>query len=299
MKNTVVIGSINRDYTFLLDHLPGVGETILSSKVYDSTGGKGANQAIALAKMETDVTMIGAVGNDESGTGAVETLAKNGISVCHVLRKEVPTGSAFVCVDKAGYNMIVVNPGANKEINCQDIDRVKTEIANADFCLMQLEIDLETVLYAAKLCKEHDVKVVLNPAPAMKLPSDLLSMVDILIPNETELEILTGREVCLHNVIEVGRILINQGVKALIVTMGENGAYYMDAKQEFLIPAHKTTAIDTTAAGDSFIGALLSALSRDKTMKEAMEFASLVASVTVSRPGAAESIPSWSEINHL
>lgn len=299
MKKTVVVGSINRDNTFLLDHLPNVGETILSRKSYSSTGGKGANQAVALAKLGMKVVMIGAVGNDDPGERAIESLNGYGVSTRHVLKKDTPTGSAFICVDKNAQNTIVVNPGANGAVNSSDIEAVKTVITEADFCLMQLEIDLSVVTYTAKLCKANGVKVILNPAPAVELPDDLLPLIDFLIPNETELKLLTSNSMKGHSIAEKASELIKRGVKALIVTMGEQGAYYFDDHQEFLVPANKTTAVDTTAAGDSFIGAFLSALSRGEEVRDAMKFASLVAGVTVSRPGAAESIPTLQEVEKL
>lgn len=299
MNKIVVVGSVNRDYTFLLDHLPKVGETILSQKSYDSMGGKGANQAVALAKLGANVTMVGAVGNDEPGKQAIESLTANGVSSNYILRKNVETGSAFIYVDKNANNTIVVNQGANGAIDINDIERIKSAIAEADICLMQLEIDLEVVIHVAKICKEHGVKVVLNPAPAVKLPEELLPLIDFLIPNETELALLAECKVNRHTVVPAARELIGRGVNAIIVTVGEDGAYYIDDHQDFLIPAIKAHAIDTTAAGDSFIGAFLSALSRTDDVKEAMKFATMVASVTVSRPGAAESIPVLEEIEQL
>lgn len=298
MKKTVVVGSINRDYTFKLDHLPEMGETILSRETYVSTGGKGANQATALAKLGADVTMIGAVGDDDSGKQVIHSLKDYGIHNEYILVKPgVQTGSAYICVDKYAHNTIVVNPGANAVMKPADVAQLQDKIMGADYCLMQLEIDPEVVECVARICRENNVKVVLNPAPAVEnLPEDLLQNVDYLIPNETELEILTGRKVNPETVTEAGNILIGKGVKALIVTMGEHGSYYIDSKRNFFVPAVKTKAVDTTAAGDSYIGALLSGLSRDKDIEEAMKFASAVASITVSRQGAADSIPFLKEI---
>lgn len=299
MKRTVVVGSVNRDYTFLLDHLPDRGETILSRRSYSSTGGKGANQAAALSKMGLEVAMIGAVGADEPGERAVEALAAYGVSVDHIIKKNVPTGSAFICVDKNAHNTIVVDPGANGALSCEDIDSAAQVIAEADFCLMQLEINLEVVAHAAEICREHGGKVVLNPAPAQKIPDELLSLTDYLIPNETELALLTGCEVNCHTAVAAARRLTDRGVKAVIATMGEEGSCYVDGRQDFFIPAAETRAVDTTAAGDSYIGAFLSALSRGYEVRTAMEFASLAASITVSRQGAADSIPLLEEVERL
>jgi ribokinase len=299
MKKIVIVGSINHDYTLKVDHLPSRGETLLASGNFRSVGGKGANQAAALAKLGTEVSIIGAVGNDDNGKLALNNLKNYGVNVNDVIiKKDYPTGSAYICIDKNAHNTIVVNLGANGALNIQDIEKHKSSLLSADYCLMQLEIPLDVVAYVTKLCHENKIPVLLNPAPANSQLSDaILQGADYLLPNETELELLTGKKVTQENVIEVGRILIQKGVKALVVTMGEYGAYYIDCNRAFHVPVNKVVAVDTTAAGDSFIGAFLAGIAEDKSLEDSLKLGSLVASITVCRVGAVDSIPRLDELN--
>lgn len=298
MKKIVIVGSINQDHTFQVEHLPSMGETILASESFTGVGGKGANQAAALAKLGANVSLIGAIGCDDNGKSALTLLERYGVNINDIITKEAyPTGTAYICIDNNAHNTIVVNLGANSALSIQDIKDHQSSILEADYCLMQLELNLDVVEYVTNLCNENDIPVFLNPAPAnLHIPMSLLKGVDYLLPNETELEILTGRKVTPENVVEIGHILIEMGVHALVVTMGEYGAYYVDASKELHIPANKVTAVDTTAAGDSFIGAFLSGIANNKSLEDSLLLASRVASITVSRKGAFDSIPSLNEV---
>lgn len=298
MERILVVGSLNIDHTVQVDHIPRVGETIISRESTWSYGGKGANQSIALKKLGSEVSLIGAIGDDQLGTDYVEYLKKLGIPINGIIRKQKSeSGTAFICIDYDGRNMIIVDKGANALLSEGDIRNMDGLFEGIDYCLMQLEIPLETVYFVAKKCCERGIRVFLNPAPASgPLSSDLLQHIYCLVPNETELENMTGNKVSLENVEEQARILLKKGVQSILVTLGEKGSLYVDKEKVYHVPSIKTKAVDTTAAGDSFLGGYLSELARGSDVREAMEFATRVASITVSRRGASSSIPTLEEM---
>ncbi len=299
MEKLLVIGSLNLDMVVNVDHTPATGETILSDKMNLIPGGKGANQAYAAGRLGADVTMLGAIGSDTYGDIQIESLKKAGVNVSGLIRrKEENTGIALITVNKEGDNSIVVVSGANGTLSCEDIDQYSSLLQEADIILFQLEIPIETVLYAAKKAKALGKTVILDPAPVPKdFPDELYRYVDILKPNETELQMLTKVSDMENRLCEAAGLLKEKGVKNLLVTLGENGVY-LDAEETGVcqIPAIKVDAVDTTAAGDSFTAALAVMLARGKTLKEAAAFANHVSAIVVTRKGAQSSIPSLSEV---
>lgn len=296
MKHILVVGSSNVDTTLLMDRLPEKGETLLANGKKISVGGKGLNQAIALRKMGCAVRFLSAVGRDESAELVRGVLKENEIPVDDLLVKEAPTGTAMIATDKAGDNMILVDPGANFEFTPEDIDAKESLFEDAAGCVMQHEIPEAAIAEAARLCEKHGVALYLNPAPAKKIPGEILKRVDYLIPNETEFALITGAPAVGEGSEEALRALLDQGVKNVLVTLGGDGSLLYSRKGERRFPAKKVQAIDTTAAGDSFIGAFTAGRAEGMTEEEAIGLATEVASRTVCRRGAAESIPRREEL---
>lgn len=299
MKKILVIGSLNLDMVVNVDHTPAVGETILSDKMNLIPGGKGANQAYAAGRFGADVTMLGAIGNDTYGDIQIESLQKAGVNVSGLIRREGEnTGIALITVNGDGDNSIVVVSGANATLSCEDIDQNIHLLQETDIILFQLEIPLDTVLYGAKKAKALGKTVILDPAPVPKVfPDELYRYVDILKPNETELQMLTKMDNIEARLSEAADLLREKGVKNLLVTLGENGVY-LNAEETGVckIPALKVDAVDTTAAGDSFTAALAVMLAQGKDLKEAAVFANQVSAIVVTRKGAQSSIPSLEEV---
>lgn len=299
MKKILVIGSLNLDMVVNVDHTPVAGETILSDGMELIPGGKGANQAYGAGCLGADVTMLGAVGDDAYGDILLGSLKKAGVNVSRILRRDdSPTGIAIITVNREGDNSIVVAAGANGTLSREDLDRNLDLFKDSDMILFQLEIPMETVLYGAAKAKELGKTVILDPAPAPKrFPTELYQYVDIIKPNETELEILTGMEITEDNLFEAAEVLRSHGVKEVIVTFGGRGVFLNSEKWGTMrVPAKKVTAVDTTAAGDSFTAALAVMLSQNKNLKEAVEFANRVAAIVVTRKGAQSSIPRFEEV---
>lgn len=297
MKNILVIGSINIDLVINTDIIPKLGETVHGKNFMTSYGGKGANQAVAVAKLCGKADMIGAVGNDEFGKLLKANLENNAIRTKGVKIANVNSGVAVITVCN-GDNHIILDGGANDAVTPEWIDENIDLIKNADIVIFQLEIPMETIIYASKKAKEYGCKVLLNPAPAAKLPDELLSYCDILVPNEHEAEIITGysdEESAL-------KALWDDGKRTVIITLGSKGCLYNEGKTIKKQSAFSVTAIDSTAAGDSFIGGYCVAISEGKNMDDAIRFATAVSAITVSRPGAGASIPTREEtetfLNH-
>lgn len=303
MKKILVIGSLNLDVVIQVNHVPVVGETILASDSYRNPGGKGANQAYATAKLGGDVTFVGAVGADETAKILLQNLHEVGSNVEHVVvNKEQPTGTAIIAVDDAGDNNIIVIPGANSTLSCNDIEQLRDVIRSSDIVVMQLEIPLETVMCAAKIAGEYGKMVVLDPAPVPEhIDETIYQYVDIIKPNETELGMLTKMEVNTEDEIrKAARKLRDSGVKNVIVTLGENGVYADTEKAGvFHVDSIKVDAVDSTAAGDSFTAAFVVKLAEEKDIKEAVEFANKVASIVVTRKGAQAAVPTLEEVKSL
>lgn len=300
MKNICVIGSLNMDLVVNVDTMPKPGQTLLGGNFKEVPGGKGANQAVAMARLEGNISMIGKVGNDSFGKTLIEALNDDNVNTNHVHIANCSTGVAFITVDKNAQNAIVVAPGANFQLNKDDIDKNIDCIKNSDIVVIQLETPLETVKYALQVAKDLNKYTILNPAPAVKLDDEIIKNVDLLTPNETELEIIS--ELKIENeddIIKAASKVIEKGVKELIVTLGSKGSLYINEERSFFKSAYKVEAVDTTAAGDSFTGALAVALSNNKTMEEAMDFASKVGALSVMKEGAQSSLPTLKDVDNF
>jgi ribokinase len=281
-----------------MERIPRPGETILGGEFMTTAGGKGANQAVAAARAGGRVTFIARVGSDALGEQAVAGFAREGIRVDHVIRDETtPTGVALIFVGRNGENSIAVASGANGNLSPDDVRKAQGLFAGASALVMQLETPLDTLQTAAELATQAGVPVILNPAPARSLPDRLLQHVSILTPNETEAEILTGIKVDGTAAIEeAARVLIGRGVETVVLTLGARGAYVATSGVRKLIPGFKVEAVDTTAAGDTFNGALAVALAEGRSLDEAARFANAAGALSVTRLGAQPSAPRREEI---
>jgi ribokinase len=280
------------------NHFPAPGETILGGRFLMNAGGKGANQAVAASRLGGVVTFIGKIGDDIFGKQAVQQLEDEGINVDFVaVDLEHPSGVAMITVDSKGENSIVVAPGSNGTLSPADFEKAVTQLDESEFVLMQLEIPIPTVEYIAQKAAQRQKKVVLNPAPAAELSDELLQNLYMVTPNETEAELLTGIKVTGENsALKAATVLHEKGVEIVIITMGAAGAFLLaDGKSE-VIRAPKVEAVDTTAAGDTFNGSLLVALSEGKSIQDSIAFANKAASISVTRIGAQSSVPFRKEI---
>jgi ribokinase len=296
MVDIVVLGSLNMDLSVQVPRIPLPGETISGGSLLSSAGGKGANQAAACARLGADVAMIGCVGGDEFGLRMKGGLTFLGVDTTLVREDPTtPTGTAMILVDAGGENCIVLSPGANHEV-VLDTAAVKL-ITQARMLLVQLEIQPEVVFQAVTAAHAAGVSVLFNPAPALPIPSEIYPLIDYLVPNETEATLLSGVDVVDPISAEkAAHGLLERGSKAVIVTLGAAGALLVTSKERLLIPAFKVQAVDTTAAGDAFIGGLASALVQGAAMPEALRFASAAGALTASRAGAQKSLPSRQEL---
>jgi len=298
MKRIVVLGSTNTDMVVKAERIPAPGETILGGRFLMNPGGKGANQAVAAARLGAEVVFIAKVGDDLFGREAKALFAKENICTDYVLTDpSEPSGVALIMVDAKGENCIAVASGANGTLMPEDIEGLEGVIAQSDMLLMQLETPLETVRYAADVAVNLGVPVILNPAPACELPSDLYDCLEVITPNESEAELLTNIKVTDEASAEAAaRVLCDKGVRQVVITMGAKGAYVFDGEDGVMVPAFKVEAVDTTAAGDVFNGALAVALTEELELEEAVRFASKAASISVTRMGAQASAPRREEL---
>jgi ribokinase len=281
------------------ERLPVPGETILGGTFLMNPGGKGANQAVAAARLGGKVTFITKRGNDLFGNQAVGLLMREGIHTQYIVKDmEFPSGVALITVDSAGENSIVVAPGSNGNLLQEDIPSTIFKAEKYEILLLQLEIPLDTVEYSAILASDHGIKVILNPAPARQLSDNLLMHTWLITPNETEAETITGVSITDITSAEKAAVLIQErGVKNVIITLGELGAFVKSENFTGLIPGVKVIPVDTTAAGDVFNGALAVAISEGKNIADAVNFANKAASVSVTRMGAQASAPYRNEIH--
>lgn len=296
-----VIGSSNTDLVAKAPKLPAPGETVLGSEFIIAPGGKGANQAVAIARLGGDVTFVAKLGMDDFGDQALENFKKDGINTEFIFRDEVsPSGVALIFVDDSGENMIVAAQGANARLSPRDIDKAREVIKSADIVVMQLESPLETVEHAVAIAAEKRVPVILNPAPGRKLESKLIEKVYCLTPNETEAEILTGVKVSDDNSAQkAGEKLLELGAGSVVVTLGKRGAMLVTREGNSLIPAFEVDAVDATAAGDAFTGGMAYALAIGKDLKDSVRFANAVAALAVTRMGAQPSMPAREELERF
>ena len=298
MKKIVVLGSTNTDMVIRGKSLPVPGETVSGGKFLMNPGGKGANQAVAVARLSAKkgaCVFVAKVGDDLFGRETAARLKKDGIVSRLVVDKKEPSGTALILVDAKGQNVISVALGANGTFSPKDVAPFRKDIESAAALVMQLETPIETVAWAAKVAHDAGVPVILNPAPAQKLPKSLYPLIDWITPNETEAEILTGVKVV--DAASAGKavdVLLKRGVGHVVITMGAKGAYCGNCRR--IYPCRKVKAVDCVAAGDTFNGAFAVALAEGKTCAEAIAFAQKASAISVTRPGAQSSVPYRKEI---
>ena len=292
----VVVGSANLDLVVEVDQIPAVGETVMGGDLRRIPGGKGANQAVAAARLGRDVAMVGRLGADEGGEILRAALTADGVDTTRLITTdETPNGVALIAVGSDGDNAIVVSPGANARVTPADVEAAADMLRDAVVTLLQLEIPLDAVTAAAVAAEGT---VILNPAPAVPLPASLLSRVDILVPNQTELATLAGHDGPINAEI-AARLAPTLPSPAVVVTLGADGALVVDRGVATHVPAPTVTPVDTTAAGDSFCGALADALVRGETLIDATQWAVRVGAATTQRPGAQPSLPTAAEVDQL
>lgn len=302
MNKICVLGSMNMDLVLKVKDMPKVGETILSKSFQKIAGGKGANQAVAAKRSGSEVFMISKIGKDENGRELRDKLVEDNIDVKYVFEDEVePTGIALIMVNDNGNNSIIVNAGSNMTLTKEEIHSAEEVIKESEIIISQFETPEDITIEAFKIAKENGKVTILNPAPAKKIKEELLKYTDIIVPNETEAELLTGIEIKdIEDAKEAGKIFLDKGVKFVIITLGENGAALIGKDFCEIVPAYKVNAIDTTAAGDSFIGGLSSKLDAKnlgrETLSKAIRFGNKVSSIAVQRRGAQPSIPFVDEV---
>lgn len=293
-----VIGSTNMDMVVKAEHIPVPGETVLGGAFLMNPGGKGANQAVTIARLGGNVVFLSKVGNDVFGRQSTQTFEEEGIDISGLLLdSSSPSGVALITVDDLGENSIVVASGANANLNPTDVEGFLKKNLDVQILLMQLEIPMETVRWAAKYAASRGIRVILNPAPANQLIPELFDLIDIITPNSNEAEMLSGIAVKdVHSAKRAAELIYKQGVKNVLITLGAEGAILYNKNGFYAIPAKKIEAIDTTAAGDVFNGALAMALAEKKDLLSGARFAVQVATITATRMGAQSSIPYRNEI---
>ncbi|WP_294976963.1 ribokinase [uncultured Leuconostoc sp.] len=301
-KNIVVLGSLNADNIMKMPRMPLVGETMALTDVTTAPGGKGANQAVAAARQGANVSFIGAVGNDSNGQFMRATLLTNGVNVDAVTtNSDVPTGSAYIMLQENGANTILIHGGANQALTVADLDT--NVIAQADTLIAQFEVPLEVITAAFKIAKANNVQTILNPAPAVyDLTPELMRVTDIILPNETEAQLLTGIAVENDEMVlnRVSNAILSKGVSRSIITLGAAGSFVADGDKRWWAKPHKVDAVDTTGAGDTFIGTLASAIDANfSNLDEAVQRASIASAIAVTRAGAIPSIPTRDEVDNF
>ena len=297
-EGVLVVGSANMDMVVTTDRFPYPGETIFGKKFQTFSGGKGANQAVACAKLGIKTYFIGKIGNDDFGEALTKNMRRDGVNLDHIfIDPKESTGTALITVDNEGQNEIIVISGGNMNLSPSDIDSKIKLFRQVKVVLSQLEIPLDTVLKTAELCKNEGSVFILNPAPAFQLPDKLLNQIDFLTPNEIELAMISGLNVDdEESAANAAQVLINRGVGNVIVTMGAMGSLWVSKNKIVKFPTLKVQAVDTTGAGDAFNGALAFSLAKGNNSEKSIEFANRVASISVTRMGAQSSMPYYHEI---
>lgn len=300
MSDIVVIGSINIDLVVKTDEIPKIGETVLGQELVQVPGGKGANQSVAISRLGNKVTFIGKVGKDMFGDMLMSSLNDAKVDTNRIEKENCNSGIAVINVDKGGNNNIVVIPGANSKVDIDFLYKNIDAVENSQIVLFQLEIPLETVKEGLRQAKKLGIITVLNPAPAHDLDDEIIENTDILIPNEHELEKITKIKITNNiNLLEAANVLVKKGVKELIVTLGSKGVLYVNNNGHKFYEPFNVKAIDTTAAGDSFIGGFLSYYVKDKDIDKSIELGQKAAVLAIQKIGAQSSIPTMDEIKNF
>jgi len=296
-----VVGSLNMDLVVRVPHMPIPGETVIGSDFRTIPGGKGANQAVAATRLGAEVTMIGRVGDDDFGRAQLRNLGELGVDTTHVIvDPEAATGIALITLDASGQNSIVLASGANMRLTREDINAAQDAIVQSDVLVLQLESPLEVVAYAIDVAHAEGVKVILNPAPAQPLAKETLAKLDYLIPNESETALLTGIEVAdINSAREAAQHLRGEGVGTVILTLGERGAFLASAEESVHIPGYEAEVVDTTAAGDAFVGGFAVAVAEGRGLVEAVRYANAAGALAVTRLGAQPSLPTRQEVEEF
>ena len=300
MNKIVVIGSSNTDMVVRSEHLPRPGESVLGGDFMMAGGGKGANQAIAVARMGHNVVFSAAVGRDMFGDAAVAGYQRFGVDTSYIVRKDTPSGIALIMVDGAGQNSISVALGANNCLTAEDVMPALESVSAGDIVLLQLEIPMSTVDACVAVAAAKGAKVVLNPAPAAVVSEQTLSKLYLITPNQTEAQTLTGIEVVDEaSATAAAKALAAKGVERVVITMGSQGSLLYEDGVSEIIPAHKVSAVDTTAEGDVYNGALCAAIAEGMSLGDALRFATKAAAISVTRAGAQPSVPSREEVDNF
>lgn len=300
MGEILVVGSINMDLVVKVDEIPKPGETLLGDELLQIPGGKGANQGVAIGKLGQDISFLGMVGEDSFGHVLLDSMKDAGVNIDYIEKVNDSTGIAVINVDKEGNNNIVVIPGANGRVDKDYLNRNIAAFKEADIVVFQLEIPLDTVKEGLRIAKSLNKLTVLNPAPAMELDDEIIGNVDILIPNEHELERLTGQSISDEDsIISAAQSLINRGIKNIIVTLGCKGALYINEKEHKLYPAYEVNVVDTTGSGDCFIGGFVSFFKQDKDIEKAIDMGQRTAALSIQKFGAQSSIPTREEVENF
>ena len=298
MSNILVVGSLNADLVVRAPRFPQPGETISGEDLQVIPGGKGANQAVAAARLGSKVSMLGRVGKDNFGGFLLDNLGSNQVDAQFVKREDASTGTAIIVVDPNGQNSIVLSAGANGKVSHADVESVS--FLNYDLLLLQLEIPVPAVLAAARRAKENNLQVILNPAPAREISDELIALVDFIIPNESELHLLTGTDVKdVASAERASHILLQRGAQNVIVTLGDKGALIVNSDQATHVDAFKVDVVDTTAAGDAFIGGFSTALLQDMSLEESVRYGCACGALAASKFGAQPSLPGKEEVERL
>ena len=300
MDKILVVGSSNTDLIATVKNFPAAGETIIGTSFLQVMGGKGANQAVAAHRLGGEVKFVTCLGTDANGQNALKYFRETGLDVSSALLVEdTSSGTAIILVDENGENCIVITPGANHRLLPDYIDKIKDDIAACDIVVLQMEIPYETVKAICTLAHQHKKTIMLNVAPACYLDEELIKMIDILVLNETEAETVSGAKIAETGEEAIVDQLLNFGAKTVVLTLGKQGCLLKNEQECLSIPAFQVKAVDTTAAGDTFCGALAAGLARGEQWKDVLTFATAASAVCVTRMGAQPSIPTRKEVNEF